>query len=316
LSDRRLDLVMRFGVFIPMLLVGLGLTYTRFFGRIWEWVSAGIATATLLSWVFYVSRVSTLPPEFGYVGVILITAFTYTLLHLRFVLVMLVTAIGIGAYLPYAFTTPYIVNVSLVLAVLYLLSFGFLGALASYRLERFTRDLFLRERQLEVERTRSDGLLLNMLPAAIVEQLKTKTSIGLTRPMIYHPEIQHGIAEISIALESMGPHVNTVARDWTRGAVGPLRAGPGCVRHRVKAAIRKAAVLPVPVWDWPATSLPRRASGSAASWIAVVVTKPASSMPRRTGPGRSSEEKESGLTSRPPRPPATWPSSARPRGSR
>jgi class 3 adenylate cyclase len=173
LSDRRLDLGMRFGVFIPLLVVGLGLTYTRFFGRVWEWVSVGIAVATLLSWVFYVSRVSTLPPEFGYVGVILITAFTYTLLHLRFVLVMLITAIGIGAYLPYAFTTPYIVDVSLVLALLYLLSFGFLGGLASYRLERFTRDLFLRERQLEVERTRSDGLLLNMLPAAIVEQLKT-----------------------------------------------------------------------------------------------------------------------------------------------
>src|SRR6187455_2393166 len=31
LSDQRLDLVMRFGVFIPMLAVGLGLTYTRFF---------------------------------------------------------------------------------------------------------------------------------------------------------------------------------------------------------------------------------------------------------------------------------------------
>jgi class 3 adenylate cyclase len=47
--------------------------------------------------------------------------------------------------------------------------------LAAYRLERFTRDLFLRERQLEFERTRSDGLLLNMLPGAIVEQLKTSS---------------------------------------------------------------------------------------------------------------------------------------------
>ena len=32
LSDQRLDLLMRFLVFIPMLLVGLALTYTRFFG--------------------------------------------------------------------------------------------------------------------------------------------------------------------------------------------------------------------------------------------------------------------------------------------
>src|SRR4029453_14155930 len=89
LSDQRLDMVMRFGVFIPMLIVGLGLTFTRFFGRVWEWVAVAIAAATLLFWVFYVSRISTLPAEYGYVGVILITAFTYALLRLRFVLVVL-----------------------------------------------------------------------------------------------------------------------------------------------------------------------------------------------------------------------------------
>ena len=61
------------------------------------------------------------------------------------------------------------------LTVLYLVSFGMLGGLAAYRMERFTRQLFLRERQLDQERTRSDGLLLNMLPEAIVEQLKTSS---------------------------------------------------------------------------------------------------------------------------------------------
>ncbi|MEO8586236.1 MAG: acyl-CoA dehydrogenase family protein [Acidobacteriota bacterium] len=55
----------------------------------------------------------------------------------------------------------------------------------------------------------------------IIEQLKTKTALALTRPMIYHPEIQHGIAEISLALESIGPHVDAIARDWSHGAVGP-----------------------------------------------------------------------------------------------
>lgn len=55
----------------------------------------------------------------------------------------------------------------------------------------------------------------------LVEQLRTKTSIALTRPMTYHPEIQHGIAEMSIAIESMGPHVDAIARDWTEGRVGP-----------------------------------------------------------------------------------------------
>jgi adenylate cyclase len=175
LSDLRLDATMRYGVFIPILIVGLGLTFTPFFARIWEWVAVAIATATLLLWVYYVSHVLTLPPEFGYVGVILITAFTYTLLRLRFVLVVLITVVGIAAYLQYAFTANYIVDVTRVLATLYLVSFGILGGLAAYRMERFTRQLFLRERQLDQERLRSDGLLLNILPQAVVEQLKASS---------------------------------------------------------------------------------------------------------------------------------------------
>jgi class 3 adenylate cyclase len=175
LSEQRLDLIMRWGVFIPMLIVGLALTFTPFFGRVWEWVAVAIATATMLAWVYYSSNILTLPAEFGYVGIILITAFTYTLLRLRFVLVLAITLIGIGAYLPYAFTAKYIQPQSEAVATLYLASFGFLGALAAYRMERFTRTLFLRERQLGQERERSDGLLLNILPQVIVDQLKASS---------------------------------------------------------------------------------------------------------------------------------------------
>jgi len=173
LSELRLDTVMRYSVFIPMLLIGFALSYTRVFERIWEGVAVAIATATLLFWIYYVSQIQTLPTEYGYVGVILITAFTYTLLRLRFLLVVLITAIGIAGYLTYATTAKYIESASYILALLYLVSFGFLGVIAAYRMERFTRQLFLRERQLDRERTRSDGLLLNTFPEAIVEQLKT-----------------------------------------------------------------------------------------------------------------------------------------------
>jgi class 3 adenylate cyclase len=175
LADRRLDAIVRFGVFIPMLLVGLGLTFTPFFRRIWQGMSVVIASATILLWVYYVSHILTLPAEYGYVGVILITAFTYTLLRLRFLLVVLITVIGIAAYLPYAYTAAYIVAVSQLLATLYLISFGVLGGLTAYRLERFSRQVFLRERQIDQERKRSDDLLLNILPQAIVEQLKTSS---------------------------------------------------------------------------------------------------------------------------------------------
>src|SRR5262249_27506640 len=102
-----------------------------------------------------------------------ITAFTYTLLRLRFVIVVAITAVGIAAYLPYAFTARYIAEVSRVLATLYLVSFGVLGCLAAYRFELFARQLFLRQRDLDRERVRSDSLLLNILPQAVVDRLKT-----------------------------------------------------------------------------------------------------------------------------------------------
>src|SRR5947207_982487 len=130
LSDRRLDTIMRFGVFIPLLVLGFGLTFTRLFRRIWQGMSVVIAGTTILLWVYYVSHILTLPAEYGYVGVILISAFTYTLLRLRFILVIFVTLVGILAYLQYAFTANYIPDVSRALAALWLLSFGLLGGLS------------------------------------------------------------------------------------------------------------------------------------------------------------------------------------------
>ena len=177
-ADKSLDLVMRYGVFIPVLLLGFGLSFTRGFERTWEWVVGALAIVTVLAWVYYNTQVLTMPAEYGYVGLILITAFTYTLLRLRFVLVMIITVVGIGAYLPYAVSAAYIFGVKTVLATLFLVTFGALGGVAAYRLERFTRLLFLRERQLAREQERSDGLLLNVLPQAIVDRLKTEHDGG------------------------------------------------------------------------------------------------------------------------------------------
>jgi alkylation response protein AidB-like acyl-CoA dehydrogenase len=76
----------------------------------------------------------------------------------------------------------------------------------------------------------------------LVEQLKTKTSIALTRPMIYHPEVQHGVAEISMDIEVMGPHVEAIANDWSEGRVGPdwfLRLV--AMKHRVAEASFRVA---------------------------------------------------------------------------
>jgi alkylation response protein AidB-like acyl-CoA dehydrogenase len=60
------------------------------------------------------------------------------------------------------------------------------------------------------------GLAQRMRDLA-VPPLQSKTSIGLTRPMSYHPAVQFGIADIVLDLEAIGPHLDTVADEWSRG---------------------------------------------------------------------------------------------------
>jgi len=46
---------------------------------------------------------------------------------------------------------------------------------------------------------------------------KSKSSLALSRPMAYHPEIQHAVAQMVIELESIGPHLDRIAEDWSNG---------------------------------------------------------------------------------------------------
>jgi alkylation response protein AidB-like acyl-CoA dehydrogenase len=50
-----------------------------------------------------------------------------------------------------------------------------------------------------------------------VDGVKKKTSIGLTRPMAYHAEVQHAVAEMVLELEAIEPHLDRVATDWSAG---------------------------------------------------------------------------------------------------
>ena len=61
------------------------------------------------------------------------------------------------------------------------------------------------------------GLAQRMLELA-VEHVKSKSSLGLTRTMAYHPEVQRGIADMKIELEAIGAHVESVTTDWSNGA--------------------------------------------------------------------------------------------------
>jgi len=50
-----------------------------------------------------------------------------------------------------------------------------------------------------------------------VEAVKNKRSLFLSRPMAYHAEVQHAIAEMAMALEGIEAHLDRVAGDWSSG---------------------------------------------------------------------------------------------------
>jgi alkylation response protein AidB-like acyl-CoA dehydrogenase len=50
-----------------------------------------------------------------------------------------------------------------------------------------------------------------------VDSVKSKRSIGLSRSMAYHAEVQHRVADMGLALEGIEPHLERVATDWSAG---------------------------------------------------------------------------------------------------
>jgi alkylation response protein AidB-like acyl-CoA dehydrogenase len=50
-----------------------------------------------------------------------------------------------------------------------------------------------------------------------LDQVKKKRSMAVTRSMAYHPEVQHGVAEMGLELENIGPHLDRIADDWVNG---------------------------------------------------------------------------------------------------
>ncbi len=51
----------------------------------------------------------------------------------------------------------------------------------------------------------------------VTEMLEGKTSLGLSRDMRHHAEVQHGIAEMVLDLETIQPHLERIAQDWADG---------------------------------------------------------------------------------------------------
>jgi len=78
-----------------------------------------------------------------------------------------------------------------------------------------------------------------------IEGVKKKTALALTRSMAYHPEIQHNVAEMYIALDSASAYVDRIASDWANnvdhGAEWPAKLVGA--KHVAVEAAKKVADL-------------------------------------------------------------------------
>jgi alkylation response protein AidB-like acyl-CoA dehydrogenase len=50
-----------------------------------------------------------------------------------------------------------------------------------------------------------------------IEAVPKKRSLALSRSMSYHAELQHAVGEMGLLLESIEPHLERVAADWSNG---------------------------------------------------------------------------------------------------
>jgi len=50
-----------------------------------------------------------------------------------------------------------------------------------------------------------------------ITKMHERTSVALTRPMAYHPGVQHDVAEMRIHLEAMDAYLDRVVDDWANG---------------------------------------------------------------------------------------------------
>jgi alkylation response protein AidB-like acyl-CoA dehydrogenase len=78
-----------------------------------------------------------------------------------------------------------------------------------------------------------------------ITSARKRTSLGVSRSMAYHPEIQHLFAEMQLEIEAMVPHIDSVAADWSNG----VDHGPAwpmkivAVKHRAVEAAKKVVDL-------------------------------------------------------------------------
>ena len=191
------DAVIRYGLGVPIGLVSFALTYLPNYRRVWQpLVSAAILLSGLV-WVMHRAVVPAERPDWGYAGNMVILIFAYILSRLQFRYSVL---IGVALIVMYNIGSFFIIHEStdnVIFGDYFLLLTAFIGSVGAYVLERSTRLLFLRERELDRERGRSEGLLRNILPEQIADRLKQRD------PATEHGAIAQAYGEVTVVFADL-----------------------------------------------------------------------------------------------------------------
>jgi len=167
------DLVLRFAVAIPIVLVSFALTYTSWYPRRWQPILAFVLLANGLLWSTHRAFVEGATAEWAFAGMILVLAFNYVLSRVQFVYTAVIGIVLIAYHNVISIVVGEAAR-DVIFVDFFLIGFASIGTAGAYVLERFMRLLYLRERELDVERRRSEDLLENTLPHAIVQRLKDR----------------------------------------------------------------------------------------------------------------------------------------------
>jgi class 3 adenylate cyclase len=200
-EEQGLDTFIRFGLGVPSVLVSLALTYTHGYRRYWQ---LALTAALLFSgalWATHRALIEVANPGWGYGGLMLILAFCYIFARVQITYSAVAGALMIAYYNVVTVLFTRDDSLDVMFADFFLISFAVVGMAGAYGLERFARLLFLREQELDRERERSDELLANILPRAIVDRLKVRGTepAATTRSAV----IAEGLPQVTVVFADL-----------------------------------------------------------------------------------------------------------------
>jgi class 3 adenylate cyclase len=176
----------RFGLLVPLAVIVFTLSFTKWYAKIMQPLTAFMMLMVIVG-VLVMAAMGTkveLGTTLYLFGVLPIVSFLFGASRLQFryalgVAILCLIAFEIIVLRPRGLYASGALSLEMVIAAhFFVISEIVIGAMASFFFERSTRLNFIQQLLIERERSKSDGLLYNMLPLSIAERLKRRELVA------------------------------------------------------------------------------------------------------------------------------------------